>query len=275
MTGTGTSALDLLAACLPALGATELGRGPGQELIVSLPVALSDGRLPVYQITVSVKGMSASAKEASPTLLPAFCPERHINADGSFCLYWSAIDDIIIDGLETALVWWETLARFLQLQTRAARRRRWPQGQGRAHGSAALHQHRAEKAAAKLGDPLATDMQEGKLSVVVRGNGAEGPGVRVMRNGYRVYTVWLRSKRVVNLRRPCLCGEGSQPNPRTLRSCSDHADAAATLALELSSMAKQERRFWDVFAGYTCCGTMDDCPLAQPTTAPAAHMVAA
>ncbi|WP_352857672.1 E2 domain-containing protein [Mesorhizobium sp. M1163] len=30
----------------------------------------------------------------TPTLLPAFCPERHINADGSFCLYWRAVDDI-------------------------------------------------------------------------------------------------------------------------------------------------------------------------------------
>ena len=275
MTGTDPSPLDLLAARLPALGAIELGRGPGQELIVSLPVTLSDGRRPVYQIHVSVAGTSASAKEVSPTLLPAFCPVRHINADGSFCLYWRAVDDIVIDGPDAALAWWETLVRFLQLQTRAARRRRWPEGQARAHGAAALHQHRAEKAAQRLGDPLATDLQEGRLSVVVRGSGAEGPGIRIMRDGDRVYAVWLRSRRVVNLRRPCLCSDGSRPRPRALRSCSDHAEAAATLALELRSMAEQERRFWDVFAGRTCCGTMDDCPLAKPTPAPVAHMVAA
>ncbi len=272
---TGTSPLDLLAACLPALGATELGRGPGQELIIALPVTLSDGRRPVYQIHVSVTGTSASAKEVTPTLLPAFCPERHINADGSFCLYWRAVDDIVVDDPDAALAWWETLVRFLQLQARAARRRRWPEGQGRAHGAAALHQYRAEKAAERLGDPIATDMQEGRLSFVVRGSGAEGPGIRVMRDGDRVYAVWLRSRRVVNQRRPCLCSEGSRPRPQTLRSCSDHAEAAATLALELHSMAEQERRFWDVFAGYKCCGTMDDCPLAKTTPSPVASKAAA
>lgn len=275
MTGAGLSPLELLMACLPALGAVELGRGPGQEFTVALPVTLSDGRRPVYQICVSVMGTSASAKEVTPTLLPTFCPERHINGDGSFCLYWRAVDDIVIAGPDAALAWWETLVRFLQLQTRAARRRRWPEGQGRAHGAAAVHQYRAEKAAEWLGEPLATDMQEGRLSVVVRGSGTEGPGIRVMRGGNRVYAVWLRSRRVVNLRRPCLCSEGTRPQPHALRTCSDHAEAAATLALELRSMAEQERRFWDVFAGHTCCGTMDDCPLAKSTPETVASKAAA
>lgn len=209
-------------------------------------------------------GTSASAKEVTPTLLPAFCPERHINADGSFCLYWSALDDIVIDGADAAQAWWETLVRFLQLQTRAARRRCWPEGQGRAHGAAAVHQDRAEKAAERLGNPLATDMKEGRLSVVVKGNGVENDSIKVMRDGERVYALWLRSRRVVNLRRPCLCSEGNRPRPRPLLICGDHAEAAATLALELQYMAEQERGFWGLFAGNSCCGTMDGCPLAKP-----------
>lgn len=259
--------IDTLAACLPALGATELGRGPGNELDIALPVTLSDGRCPVYRLHVSIAGKSASAKEVTPTLLPAFCPERHINADGSFCLYWRAVDDIVIDGPKSALAWWETLVRFLQLQTRAVRRRHWPDGGGRAHGEAAIHQFRAERAAERLGNPLSTDMQDGRLSVAIRGSGAEGPAIRVLRDGQRVYATWLRSKRVVNLRRPCVCPAGREPQPRIIRSCDDHAGVAATLALELHNMAEQERRFWKVFEGRPCCGTMDDCPLAQAPTA--------
>ncbi|MCB8884014.1 hypothetical protein ACELLULO517_27510 [Acidisoma cellulosilytica] len=263
MTGTLASTIDTLAACLPALGATELGRGSGGELDVALPVTLSDGRCPVYHLRVSAAGASASASEVTPTLLPTFCPERHINVDGSFCLYWRPIDDIVIDGPSSAMIWWETLVRFLQLQTRAARRRHWPDGHGRAHGAAAIHQFRAERAAERLGDPLFTDMRDGRLSVVMHGSGAEGPGIRVLRDGQRVFATWLRSRRVVNLRRPCLCTAGQKPRPRVIRSCGDHAAAAARLALELHKMAEQERDFWKDFEGHPCCGTMDDCPLAQ------------
>jgi hypothetical protein len=43
---------------------------------------------------------------------------------------------------------------------------------GRAHGAAAIHQHRAEAAAARLGDPIASDMAEGR-TVSRRGGGAK------------------------------------------------------------------------------------------------------
>lgn len=271
MSGIAASSIDTLAACLPALGATEVGRGPGDKLDVALPVTLSDGRCPVYYIRIFVAGVSASAREVTPTLLPAFCPERHINVDGSFCLYWRAIDDIVIDGPDSALAWWETLVRFLQLQTRAARRRHWPDGRGRAHGAAAIHQFRAEQAAERLGDQLFTDMQDGRLSVAVRGSGAEGPAIRVLRDGQRIYATWLHSRRMVNLRRPCVCAAGREPRPPVIRSCGDHAAAATTLALELHSMAEQERRFWKDFEGHPCCGTMNDCPLAQTLTVEAAQ----
>jgi hypothetical protein len=106
-------------------------------------------------------------------------------------------------------------------------------------------------------------MEEGRLSVTVRGNGAEGPAIRVIRDGQRIFAVWLRSRRVVNLRRPCVCPAGRALRPRVIRSCGDHATVAATLALELHSMAEQEGLFWKSLVGQLCCGTMDDCPLAQ------------
>lgn len=254
--------LELLAGCLSAFGAVEIGRS-ASELRVSLPVPLSDGRSPVYRLTILVTGQSVSARETTPTLLLAFCPERHINHDGSFCLYWRAVDEIVVDSLEAARDWWETLLRFLQFQSRAARLRRWPDRRARAHGVAAIHQLRAELAAERLGEPYVSDLAAGRLSVTATGRGTRS-GIQLLRDGHRQYSVWVQPRRVVNLRRRCVCPAGSARRPAILRSCNDHADAAARLALALHEMGEQERRFWAAVKASPCCGTMDGCPLAQP-----------
>lgn len=254
--------IDLIASCLPDFGATELDRG-NESIRVSLPVPLSDGRQPVFVLDVAFSGASASAREAVPRHLPSYCPDRHINDNGSFCLFWRAVDDIKIDGPAAARAWLETLTRFLQLQVRAARLRCWPDGHGRAHGAAAIHQHRAEAAAARLGDPIASDMAEGRLTVSRKGGGAEGVAIRVMKNGQRLFSVWERSRRAVNQRGPCLCTVGFGRRSVVLKSCADHASAAAELALELNEMVIAEERFWKSAMGSPCCGTIDGCPLAK------------
>lgn len=267
MNAGSVKALALIAACIPEFGASELGRSD-EELLVSLPVPLADGRAPLFSLSIAVNGTSAVAREIAPTLLPAFCPERHINRDGSFCLYWRAVDDIVIDGPDGARAWWETLVRFLQLQIRAARLGRWPDGRGRAHGApAALHQLRAEIAAERLGEPFPPDLADRRLTVAVRGAGSQGPAVQVFRDGQRLFSVWMRSGRVVNLRRPCVCPAGSLRRPAVLRSCGDHAEEAASLAVELHRMRKAEKSFWDSFRGAPCCGSMEDCPLASDASA--------
>jgi len=254
--------IGLVAACLPDFGATELDRGKGSTRI-SLPVPLSDGRQPVFVLDVTVAGAAATAREAVPTLLPSSCPDRHINGNGSFCLFWRAVDDIEITGPDTARAWLETLVRFLQLQFRAARLRCWPDGRGRAHSFAVIHQNRAEAAAARLGEPFATDILEGRLTIIRKGGSAEGTAIRVLRDGRRLFSVWERSRRVVNQRQPCLCPAGARRRPIVLKSCGDHATAAADLAMEMNEMVIAEKRFWKSAQGSPCCGTMDDCPLAR------------
>jgi hypothetical protein len=260
---TTADTLELLSGCLRAFGAVETGRSAA-ELRVSLPVLLSDGRSLVYRLTITVTGCLVSAGETVPARLPAFCPERHINQDGSFCLYWRAVDEIVLDGPGAARDWWETLLRFLQMQARAARLRRWPDRRARAHGAAAIHQLRAELAAERLGEPYVSDLAVGRLSVIAKGRGTERSGVQLLRAGRRRYSVWVQPMRVVNLRRRCVCPAGSARRPAILRSCGDHADAAARLALELYEMEEQERRFWAAVKGSPCCGTIDGCPLARP-----------
>lgn len=252
----------LLADRLTEFGATELLRETGM-IRVSIPVPLSDGRQPVFILDLSISGTSASVRETTPSHLPAFCPDRHINEDGSFCLYWRAVDGIEVDCEEAARAWLETLVRFLQLQFRAARQRRWPDGKARAHGFAVVHQHRAEAAAARLGEPFATDMAEGALTVVRKAGSAEGTALRVTNGRKRLFAVWERSRRAVNQRGPCLCPAGSGTRPIVLKSCGDHALAAADLAMELNAMAVAEKRFWQAVKGSPCCGSMDNCPLAE------------
>ena len=252
----------LIAACLPDFGAEEIDRGAGR-IRISLPVPLSDGRQPVFVLDVTVCGAAATACEAVPTHLPSSCPDRHINADGSFCLFWRAVDDIEITGSDTAREWMETLVRFLQLQFRAARLRRWPDGRGRAHSLAVVHQHRAEVAAARLGEPFTSYMLEGRLTISCNGGSAEGTAIQVRKDGRRLFSVWERSCRVVNQRQPCLCPAGAGRRPVVLKSCGDHAAAAVDLAMELNKMEIAERRFWSSLMGSPCCKSMDTCPLAR------------
>ncbi|RIV78608.1 E2 domain-associated cysteine-rich protein [Pelagerythrobacter aerophilus] len=255
--------LDIIASCAAEFGAVEIAR-TRLELKVQLPVPLADGRSHSYRLVIAIFRGVATAQEEKPHLLPEFCPARHINRDGSFCLFWRAVDDIVIDNVSAARMWWETLIRFLQQQVRAARLRHWPDAKGRAHGEkAAIHQLRAERAAGRLGAPFPEDLADGRLIVEVSNSSGHGPAVRLLHNGRRLYSVWRRDRRVVNQRQPCLCPKGAQRRPIVLKSCGDHGGAAADLALELQSMAEEERRFWNDFESTQCCGTMDGCPLAK------------
>jgi len=84
-----------------------------------------------------------------------------------------------------------------------------------------------------------------------------------MKNGQRLFSVWERSRRAVSQRGPCLCTVGFGRRPVVLKSCADHASAAAELALELNEMMIAEERFWKSAMGSPCCGTIDGCPLAK------------
>ena len=156
--------------------------------------------------------------------------------------------------------------KFLRLQERAARLGRWPDHRAWAHGDAAIQQLRAEKAAVRLGPAYIEHLAQNRILVVRRGSGANGSGLRVMADGTWLYSIWEDAARAVNLRRRCICEAGMGPRPTVLRNCSDHAEAAAELALAVRDREREERRFWASFEGKLCCGTMKDCPLRRGRT---------
>lgn len=202
-----------------------------------------------------------SVKETLPTLLPPFCPERHINNDGTFCMSWREVDDLTIVDRPSAEHWFQTLIRFLQLQVRAARKRCWPNNLQWAHGSAAKFQARAQTAAVDLGQDFVEDLAADALTVVVRK--IRGRDVlRLYRKGIWICSASVTALRLTNLRSRCVCQRGHSRRPTTIRSCGNHASAALSLLKALYEQELAERSFWRSFKGSQCCGSMDNCPLA-------------
>lgn len=258
--------ISLLAQSAPEFGATVVAHNAAL-LEISLPVISADGSVRTYRLALKASGATATVKEVTASNLPGFCPERHINLGGAFCLSWQPIDSLDIRDAADAEAWFEVLVRFLQMQVRAARQRRWPGRTARAHGDAAVHQHRAEAAAARLGDRFDAAIRDGRLTAVAGGSGGNGRAVRVMRDGLREYAVWMRSRRPVNLRRPCICDKAGRRI--VIRDCEDHAALASQLAIELYAMLDEDARFWRIVEDEPCCGTMDGCRLAIESAATA------
>lgn len=86
-------------------------------------------------------GTRVMAQEAVPgTSIPAFCPDRHLNGDETFCLGLERFDQSEA-GFED---FWAKLRSYLLCQQYADRHGVWPTGRGLSHGDAAHAQIEAE-----------------------------------------------------------------------------------------------------------------------------------
>lgn len=236
------------------------------QVRLQVPIQHRDGYVERYALLASANGSRVTVKEEVATHLPPFCPERHINADGSFCLAWQESDRLEILDEETAITWWATLWKFLSEQRRAARLRRWPTSLGRAHGDAARYQALAQSAAEALGLVRAgkTVDTAGLRIQRCRGNHSRREDtLRLYRGDEYLYSVWLQQEKLTNQKRPCRCSSTGQSRPRRFRRCGDHAAQAVVLAMSLHKWQVAEAEFWEALQGRTCCGTCDGCPLSE------------
>ena len=256
-----TEALGLLAAAAPAFGISATVQ-QGNGLRSAVPVLMVDGSARTYDILVSGSGDRVSAREATDgRALPAFCPIRHINVDGSFCLNWDAVESLPVHDASSAEAWWGVLLQFLRLQKRAGRLRRWPDRREWAHGGAAKHQKKAHDAAAAISPRLLDDVARARVTVKKsRANSAEGTAFRLEVSGKPIVRVFVDRGRPATLRQACPCMQDNRP--LTLRRCRDHASRFVELVGALNDIKQAEARFWRGFKGHQCCGTMDGCPLA-------------
>jgi hypothetical protein len=215
------------------------------ELALSIDVVSADGGKTPFELVVSVKKGALSFKERKPSELPAYCPNRHINGDGTFCLAapWSR-NELLSNPLAV-------LQKFLRLQLIAEREGKWPSKFEWAHGDAALHQMTAEEAAARLSQEWYNLLIGGKLKLRKHGNFLSVLG------GQNRLAMWRKENRVSTLRQRCFCGQSKY----TVVDCGSHANDAVELVRSLAQVEKAEARFWNSMKGHACCGTMKSCPL--------------
>lgn len=186
-----------------------------------------DGEWSRYHVEVrESEGQRLVVRESEPRHLPVFCPERHINSDGTFCLGWEPIGPRLPATPEEARSWWAALRGYLRLQDAARTTRTWPADCAWPHGDAARFEWTLEKLLATLPASIKSAL----------------------------YTGPLRRSR----RDPCPCGSG-----RRLKECSSHeTDIGAVLWLS-AERNRAEAAYWRSVSGMKCCGTMDGCKLSR------------
>lgn len=258
-------ALDLIARNAPAFGGVFV-RASKHSGRLDLPIKLVDGRVISYRLSLSQEKDRITVREEVPQHLPPFCPERHINMDGTFCLYYSGSTSLNVADDASAVAWMETVYRYLKLQERARVKRRWPNDEQWAHGEAAHHQSEAQKACAALGPHFTSHLSSGLLRIKERRSQDGRRILELWKENDYVFGVWEAKKKVVRQKQRCFCHSSGLRVPKRLRRCEDHAKHAATLVLSLRAWEKAEKAYWDEVAKLSCCGTCDSCPLARPST---------
>lgn len=178
------------------------------------------------------------SEEVTGTLLPASCPERHVNPDGSFCVGLNAGKQI--GDLTEAAAWWRKLEVFLECQETAHNTGRWPLQIQLSHGGAGAIQVQAEEVAklcnrsAELEDAILFD---------------SGPIAMATRN---------LEAGVKNARAQCLCGRtDKRGKPLIRKNCQTEPDEC--LVLLETKRRKSLRDFWATFKNERCCGSISTC----------------
>lgn len=201
-------------------------------------------RLYTLVIAVTTSGLIRVEEAPSHPLLPKFCPQRHMNPDGTFCLGLNA-GIAIIDAIR-AKAWWKKLGVFLTCQDTAFETGSWPPLIEISHGTAGEIEIQAENIAEGLGL-----LKEFQLAVREdRGSIAEG--VRRIRKS---------TGRLLNGRAACICGRTYRSGEVHLRRDCWKAGWPCLPIME-ALRRREEEAFWRGLKGkQLCCHTMDDCPL--------------
>lgn len=253
--------LTVLASC-----AAEFGINVGDADAIPMPITVNlvrpSGYTVAYELELDVfQTHEVRARERTPARLPSFCPERHINEDGSFCTHWSEGDPYPVDNTDDARRWWTLLLSYLERQETASRLRKWP-GPTRAHGVAAKYQAQAETTAATFGARFLRDL-ENHMFCVVSDRKRGRLRLELLRNGKRVNRLTPPSNCVANPRMPCPC-DVACPQRIAVGECVAHAVELARFIDALYRWTALERKFMRNLKerGAKCCGTLATCPLA-------------
>jgi hypothetical protein len=196
---------------------------------------------------------TVAVRETHTDYLPQFCPERHINFDGTFCTGLRAGNFELKS--EAIDAWWRKLEGFIGLQQTAHNTRKWSWKAAMRHGDAGDLQILGEEVSDQLGLKQAFDQ-------ALHHRRGELHDAKLL--------VRCRSNLLVNGRMECPCGRKNKTGrPYLRRECrKQDFDCPAKI---LAKIDVAEREFWESHRDRKCCGTMDLCPLKllviQPSSA--------
>lgn len=181
---------------------------------------------------------------------PARCPERHIQADQTFCLGLAPVQPT---SDELAGQFWEQLRQYLVCQHVAEETGVWPPLHALSHGAAGEHHQRALELAEALGCTEEYDRARlGEVSWITD----------------RRIRIASKTGQPINGRMPCPLGcrytrRSSREIPLT--QCRKR-DQLAQLVFSEQERRRELADYWAdaVSAGETCCGRMRNCGLPRP-----------
>jgi len=197
-------------------------------------------------LVMSFGAGGVDVREREGKVLPKFCPDRHINSDGTFCLGYP---EPRLSSIDEAIVWWGLLKDYIGLQRVASRTGKWPPKRWLSHGDAGPFHIQALEAAKRLG--IEEDYYRNLEGQPVW---FTNPLIRLDRKGTRL----------VNGRSSCPMGCKHRRGYPILRRNCLHKDDIVTLVRAEALRRMSEAAFWVKMKekrGVKCCGTMKRCPL--------------
>lgn len=208
---------------------------------------------------IEVEGSDDILKaRATNNRYPNFCPNRHINAGGYFCL-----------GLKEDLdkknpdEWLNTVRAFLEAQLYCEKYSVWPHNSFKewSHGSAAIYQKLVEDDYEKFkSNSLGLTIDQLRVEEIVK---SEKLFYHLYAKG-KLILVGLKDK-ILNKRHSCICTPNALKQHLTIQSCSNKCSYIVyKVALNDYFRIQEDNKFWESLyqcQALECCKTMEDCKL--------------
>lgn len=223
----------------------------GVSADVFLPKA-SGGTYDVLRLEFKLSSGKIEIRESNH-IWPRFCPERHINLDGWFCLGLNSVP--IPNNDHFARLWWSYLEEFLRLQYAASRGAQWPADRSLAHGSAGETEEKLQALIGSSEISYKIDILQQRLGGWLR------PKQRKM-------LVHRNEKGFANGQMPCIIGCSILGKKVTREKCPNR-ELLVNIIFMQGEIEKQEKIFWKSarsaarVRSLKCCGFSDKCKLPK------------
>lgn len=227
------------------------------NLCFTLKVTMTSGKRKAFELTATQSDSGLLIKE-SGGFLPNFCPNRHINMGGYFCL------GLKVDSLEIS-DWISVVKKYLRAQEYVSKHKKWPkQVKEWSHGNAAYYQQLVEDGLFKLrGNNVNIDFKKIELRDVSPAKCYPyQPHYHLYYDSKLIATG--TEERILNKRASCICikdGSGKRRH-KTVGNCKNQCSKILyQIPFNEKKRILEENKFWDYFKDEKCCMTMDECKL--------------